>query len=67
MKTENIAWIVVAVVVLIGGGWYFMSGTGEPTTTLGTQDSTGQTNTGQQNVAPVLTVVNDATLGDYLV
>ncbi len=73
MKTSTTVWIVIAIIV-IGGGWYLMSGSSSkgtetvtPSTALGVQGSDNQTNTGQQTVPPVLTVAHDAKLGDYLV
>jgi predicted lipoprotein with Yx(FWY)xxD motif len=66
MKTSVIVWIVVIVLVILGLWWYFSS-PAEPSSTLGTQDSIGQTNTGAQTAAPVLAVASDATLGNYLV
>lgn len=64
-------WLVVIVVVVLGA-WYVMqpgssSTYTAPTTALGTQGSAGQTNTGQARVKPVLSVMRDANLGDYLV
>jgi len=72
MKSSTFVWIIVIVLVLLGG-WYFLSRSAPattavaPQTELGTQGGAGQTNTGQVAVTPVVTVAHDAKLGDYLV
>ena len=67
-------WVVVVLAVLAGGWYFFMQpqGTGVPVDTtpssnIGLNGSPDQTNTGQPAISPVLTVVSDAKLGDYLV
>ncbi len=70
MKTSTISSIIIALIVL-GLGWYFWPGLSNqtpatPSTQTGVNDSTNQTNTGQQSVAPVLAVATDATLGSYI-
>lgn len=55
MKTSTL--IVVVIVVLLGG-WYWMSQTGTKSTDVVPSTTAG---------APVVTIANNATLGDYLV
>ncbi|MFA6414518.1 MAG: hypothetical protein WC217_00020 [Candidatus Paceibacterota bacterium] len=72
MRTSTIVWIVIIIAVLLGA-WYLMmpqssvSSSATPSTSLGIQGATGQTDTGQQAAAPVLTLAKSAALGDYLV
>jgi predicted lipoprotein with Yx(FWY)xxD motif len=67
MKTSNIVWIVIVVVVVLGG-LYYLSVTpapySNPTDSVGLND---QTNTGQGDATSVLNVSTSPTLGSYLV
>jgi predicted lipoprotein with Yx(FWY)xxD motif len=74
---KAIVWIIL-IVVIVWGGWYLLSSTStqtdvvnnpviNPSTNAGLNGSQNQTNTGMQNVPPVVTVATDAKLGSYLV
>jgi predicted lipoprotein with Yx(FWY)xxD motif len=75
MKKSTTIWIIVIIVIVIGlGGWYWWwimmpkqgSALDDPSQNLGINTSPNQTNNGQPAV-PVLTIVRNTTLGDYLV
>lgn len=74
MNKTLLSWIVV--IIIVAGGWYWLT-VGKTTDTadtdnmtpssdMGLNGSVNQTNTGEA-ITPVVTVSNDATLGDYLV
>jgi predicted lipoprotein with Yx(FWY)xxD motif len=72
MKTSNTVWIIVVIIVIVLGGWYLLSMMSaqpsvSPSASMGLNGSPNQTNTGQPNVSPVVTVSTNAVLGDYLV
>jgi predicted lipoprotein with Yx(FWY)xxD motif len=72
MKTSNTVWIIVVIIVIVLGGWYLLSMMStqtpvSPTTNVGLNGSSNQTNAGQANVSPVVKVSTNAVLGNYLI
>ena len=71
MKTSNLVWFVIVIIVVLGGWYLIANAPGEPeavpSANVGLNGSENQTNTGQENVLPVVTVSSDPALGSYLV
>jgi len=79
MKTSTIVWIVVAVLIILGGGWYLYSRGAAMSSTNPSQTSTQTTTqnppttsnapatSANTSSTPVLNISSNATLGSYLV
>ncbi len=45
MKPSTIAWVVIVILIVVGGAWYFISANGMPSTTNTNTDTTVNTDT----------------------